>query len=517
MDYHELKLLLSLPAVKLVRTHKAPLVLGFIYRVFRENRRAALPEGQVRAALEAYLDDLRGAADAEDADEVYEDDVAGIQNKSRANAKVPTAPSVANHPKTAAEYLAVWCDDAHGFLRRYYDTGSDEPLYELTSGTEKAMLWLESLKQTRFVGTESRLENIFSTLDEILKFSDDDPTRRREQLIAEADALIAEADRIKATGHVESFTPVQINERFERILATARELLSDFRQVEDNFKRIAREIAERHAHPGVTKGAIVGHLLDSHDALRNSEQGQSFFAFWELLLSQEKRNRFEDQMRQVMVLDSLDADYRADATLPQFISLLVREGEIVVASHQRLSTNLRRVLDTSHLAERQQVGELLREIRQAALSVSQAPPAAPEFISIQDFPDVFSAMSRPLWQASASAQASGPIEEETGKLSVEELRRLQSLSKLSVSALKKNVETCLESAESVTLPQVLERFPPKEGVMEIVGYLIVASDENRHYISDDHEEIIEWQNTPHTPQAQPQRWRVPTILFSRKK
>ena len=97
-----------------------------------------------------------------------------------------------------------------------------------------------------------------------------------------------------------------LNERYARLLANARELLGDFRQVEENFKRIAREITERHAQPGVTKGAIVGHLLDSHDALRSSEQGQSFFAFWELLLSSERQARFQEMVSAVSALDLLD-------------------------------------------------------------------------------------------------------------------------------------------------------------------------------------------------------------------
>ena len=110
------------------------------------------------------------------------------------------------------------------------------------------------------------------------------PTSVSAVLESEADSIQSEIDRIRATGAVESFSPVQINERYAQVLGTARELLSDFRQVEENFKRVAREIAERQALPGITKGAIVGHLLDSHDALRDSEQGQSFFAFWNLLI-----------------------------------------------------------------------------------------------------------------------------------------------------------------------------------------------------------------------------------------
>lgn len=482
MEYHEIKLLLELPAVRLIRANNAPLVLGFMHRVFKSAQRVSLPEGQLRAALESYLDECRG-----------EDPLA--------------------YPKTAAEYLADWCSDGLGFLRRYYGSSSDEPLYELTTGSEKALLWLESLRTARFIGTESRLESIFTGLDEILKFSDDDPDRRIEQLLAEAQEINAKIDRIRASGRAESFTPVQINERYARVLATARELLADFRQVEDNLKRIAHEIAERHARPGVTKGAIVGHLLDSHDALRKSEQGQSFFAFWELLLSPDRQLRFQEQVEQTAALEALDSENRENALLRHFISHLLREGEGVVTSHQRLSANLRRVLDTTHLAERRRLGELLQEIRQAALAARGAPPTDADFFEVQIFPDVFGAMTRPLWQAPESIVSRGPIEEETGKLTADELRRLHSLSELKLRQLRENVDACLADAAegAVTLPRVLERFPPREGIMEVIGYLIVASDEARHYIADDYDEIVEW-GAP----AERQRWRVPRLLFSRK-
>lgn len=479
MDHHELKLLLDHPAVRLLRAHNAPLILGFLWRVFKKDHRVSLPEGQVQALLDVDLDDHR------------ESD--------------PLA-----YPKTAADYLDDWCAPEHGFLRRYYGPDTDEPLYELTTGSEKALLWLESMRQTKFVGTESRLESVFSGLDEILKYSSDDPTRRIEQLLAEADAIHAEIDRIKATGRADAFTPVQINERYAHIVATARELLADFRQVEHNFKRIAHEIAEHHARPGVTKGAIVAHLLDSHDALRESEQGQSFFAFWELLLSPDKQRRFHEQLEQVRALAALDPGHRDNALLRHFLRHLLQEGECVVTSHQRLSSNLRRVLDTTHLAERRRVGELLQEIRQAALAVRDRPPSEPDFFEVPTFPHLFAAISRPLWQAPESASARGPIEEETGRLSLADMRRFHNLPEIRLGELRAHVDACLADRSPIMLSEVLARFPLREGVMELVGYLIVAANDRRHYISDTDEETVAW-----GPPDNPQRWRVPMLLFSR--
>ena len=477
MEYHELKLMLETPPVKLLRAQNAPLLLAFLHRVFKQEHRVTIPEGQLRTALECELEERR---DAE-----------------------PLA-----YPQTASDYLALWCGGGHGFLRRYYGPGSDEPLYELTSGSERALLWLESIRESRFVGTESRLQSIFNDLETLREQSSDDPEERIRKLEEKADALRAEIDRIRATGQVPSFTPVQINERYARLLANARELLGDFRQVEENFKRIAREITERHAQPGVTKGAIVGHLLDSHDALRSSEQGQSFFAFWELLLSPERQARFQEMVSAVSALDLLDEENRNSPLLRHFLGNLLREGEKVVESHQRMSANLRRVLDTTHLSERRRLGELLQELRQAALAVRGRPPDADDFFAVEDFADVFASMSRPLWQAPESVVSNRAVEEEAGAFGIDDLRRFRNLPQIRLQELRGNVEACLAREYTVTLQQVLDAFPPRYGMMEVIGYLVIASNDSNHYLGDEPEliELLE-------PQLQ--RWRVPRVLFCR--
>ena len=106
MEYHDLRILLEMPATRLLRSANAAMALGFFYRAFKQQHRVAIPEGQARAILENYLDELR---------------------ESEPNA----------FPQSAHEYLADWCNDTHGFIRKYY--GEDrEPIVELSAGTEKS-------------------------------------------------------------------------------------------------------------------------------------------------------------------------------------------------------------------------------------------------------------------------------------------------------------------------------------------------------------------------------------------
>lgn len=478
MEFHEIKQALELPAVRLLRSPNAGMILGFLHRAFKRSPRSAIPEGELRSLLEVYLLELR-------------------ENEPD------------SFPDSAANYLASWRNEQHGFLRRSYVDGQQEAVFELTSGTEKAFLWLESLRAVEFVGTESRLASIFNGLEEILRYASDDADERIHLLKQDAFRIQAEIDRIRATGTAEKYSAVKLNERYAQLVTTARELLSDFRAVEENFQHIAREIAERHVQPGMTKGSIVGHMLDSHDALKQSAQGQSFYAFRELLLSPERQNRFDGAIEKAQQLDVISSELKSNPLLTQLIGRLLSEDETVQASTQRVSANLRRVLDTSNLSEQRQIAETIREIKAVALQTRESPPDSESFFELQELPDAYGAMGRTFWQEPSRATAVGPVEVANGELGLDELRRFRNLPQIRLGDLRKNVETCLERDQTVILASVLDAFPPKHGIMEVVGYIIVASQEDRHYVAKD--DFVEVE----LPSQAGKRWRVPAVLFGR--
>lgn len=475
VTYQEITTLLEHPAAGLLRSQNAAMVLGFLSHAFKSQHRATLPEGQLRALLDAYLEDLRGSNPDE-------------------------------YPMTTVQYLGIWCDDAHRFLRKYYVEDSTEPVFELTSGSEKALLWMEQLQGTAgFVGTESRLESIFTGLEDILRNTTTDINVRIQQLQIDATRIQEEIDRIRATGAVPVYTPVQVNERFALMVATARELLGDFRLVEENFKRIAQEIAEHHANPLFTKGAILGHMLDADDALKKSEQGQSFYAFWGLLLATERRQKFQESLQNVLALQDLNERLKNNPLLINLISNLLIEGEKVLDSHQRMTTNLRRVLDTTRAIDRAQVQSLIKDIHSLAVTVKARPPEE-SIWAVEQSNEFFNSMSRPLWQAPEAIDVMKNVEVADDRISLEVLKKLSNLPHIRLLELRKNVDACLDESSTMTLAMVLDRHPPKYGMTEVLGYLIVALENQKHYVGEEEDLIT-------VPGRSPTRWRVPKVLF----
>ena len=84
---------------------------------------------------------------------------------------------------------------------------------------------------------------------------------------ADAGARLAELERRKAdleadtarlrSGQVDLMDATQVNDRFLQMAATARGLLSDFREVEQNFRELDRAVRERIAAWEGTQGSAA--------------------------------------------------------------------------------------------------------------------------------------------------------------------------------------------------------------------------------------------------------------------
>jgi flagellar motility protein MotE (MotC chaperone) len=155
---------------------------------------------------------------------------------------------------------------------------------------EKALAWVRTLGEREFVGTESRLNTIFELLRQIVHGTEADPAARIEELTRRRQEIDDEIERVLA-GEIPLLDRSAVRDRYQQLTATAWELLSDFRQVEENFRRLDRQLREKIAGWQGSKGALLDDVLGSRESIAGSDQGRSFQAFYDFLLSQAgKRN-----------------------------------------------------------------------------------------------------------------------------------------------------------------------------------------------------------------------------------
>ncbi|NJN65975.1 MAG: DUF3375 domain-containing protein [Chloroflexaceae bacterium] len=487
MNYETIAYLLERePAIRLLQMRNAAFVIGFLYRAFKQAHRLTVPSAELTEQLEAYQEEIRQCH-----------------------------PDL--YPQPAKTYLDTWCDDDHQVVRQYYERYGDDPVFELTPGTEKAMAWLEGFTRRPFIGAESRFLHIFDLLEEIARESTSDVETRLAFLERQQAVIQEEIATIRQTGEVPQFTTTQMSERFLEANHEARRLLADFKEVEQNFRDITRAVREEHLKEGVRKGSVVAHVIQEDEALKQSDQGRSFYAFWEFLMSPSKQDELHDLLTMVYSLPCLGPLSQEERLLWDIKPRLIDAGEKIVQSNYRLAEQLRRILDEQHIQETRRVLELAADIKKLALEMMHTLPAEDDALSveIEGPPDIRLPMERPLWTRPDEAvfntwNVSRPDEATPGDI----IRSLRSQFYVDEAILKQQIGAILENRPEITLAELTTYYPVQKGLPEIIAYFSLAASEERHTIHDGQCEQI----TFHDMSDHGQRFirmTLPQVVFRR--
>jgi hypothetical protein len=351
------------PAWRLLRADNAPLVLSFLNQVFVEENVRSIPATELASRLD---------------DELY-----------ALNQRTPKS-----FPKPAKAYLDDWASPESGWLRKYYLEGTDEPHFDATPAVEKALQWVRALGERDFVGTESRLNTIFDLLRQIVFGTETDPRARIEELRRQQRRLDDEIARIEV-GDLGLLDSSGVRDRYQQFAATARELLSDFREVEDNFRRLDRQLREKITGWQGGKGELLDDVLGSRESIAGSDQGRSFQAFHDFLLSQARQEELSGLLAKVDELAGSTAE--RDPRLKNVHYDWLDAARSTQATVRQLSEQLRRFLDDQVWFENRRVIDLLRGIEARALQLRDDGTADLTMEIDDDAPTVRLPMERPLY------------------------------------------------------------------------------------------------------------------------
>jgi hypothetical protein len=478
MEHDYLVKLRQHPTWQLLRADNAPLMISFFYRAFIQTNSRSVRQSSLVEKLDDTLFHLR--------------QIHG--NKA--------------YPKSAKAYLTDWAHSDNGFLRKYYADNSDEPEFDLTPASEKAIEWLRSLEQKQFIGTESRLLTVFELLRTILQSTQTDPEQRITELQLQKAAIDAEISRLQH-GELISYDPRQIKERFYQLEETARSLLMDFRQVEENFRQLDRSTREKIATSDKHKGELLDEIFGEQDQIGDSDQGKSFKAFWSLLMSPTKQEEFNELIQKVLSLSEVQ-DCHPDELLPKMKYHLLEAGEKVQRTSSSLIEQLRRYLDDQVWLENKRMMAIIHEIEKQAIAIKQQPPKEKDFMVLADTKaQIELPMSRTLFRPpnrpslASAALLSGIAEFDTDLL--------YSQHYVDVALLQSRIRKCLQHQPQVTLEEICQQFPLEKGLSELVTYLNLASYENGAVVETDKEVEIDWLNADGIKKSA----LMPRIIFTR--
>lgn len=458
MDYDAIDALRERhPAWRVLRAQNAALILSFLGDYFVEANRGGRPASEVAAALD---------------DQIY-----------ALNAAISTASGEVRFPKEASDYLDDWSAADDGFLRRYYPPEDDEVHFEVTPAFERAYAWVTSLGSRSFVGTESRLHTVVELLRQIVRGSESDPQVRLAELRGRRDAIDAEIAAVES-GQLSVLDPTGVRDRYQQVSATARELLSDFREVEENFRQLDRAAREKITAWEGSKGELLADLVGSRSEIAGSDQGRSFQAFYDFLLSQARQEELADLLAKVAALDTVEVDRRMRAIHHDWSEAAERTQRTV----RQISEQLRRFLDDRAWLENRRVIDLVRSIEAAALEVRDAPPDLGLRIDEPGI-EISLPFERPLYSPPADVEVEVVIPD-TAQTADTELLFAQAY--VDTVRLAGNIRTVLPERSSALLSDIVALFPVEQGAAEVVGYLALSDDDLAIELDDTDETVLDY-------------------------
>ena len=473
------------PAWRLLAADSAPLVASFLHRVF------VVPN--VRVMAQSNLA------------EALEDTLYGLREQLGAKA----------FPKSAQEYLNDWAANDKGWLRKFYPAGSDEPHFDLTPPTERAMAWLGSLSDRSFVGTESRLLTLFGLLKQMSDGSETNPQARIAELQKKRDAIDAEIARV-VEGDLGLLDDTALKDRFQQFTGLARELLADFREVEHNFRALDRTVRERIALWDGAKGELLQEIMGERDAIAESDQGKSFRAFWDFLMSQSRQEEFTALLARVLELPPV-SNLEPDVRLKRVHYDWLEAGEYAQRTVAQLSQQLRRFLDDKAWLENRRIMDLLRGIEGRALALRVAAPVAmraTDFMQIDQIgAGVELPLERPLYQPPLQTVLTS-VALQAGDADVD-AAALFSQVRVDKAALSAHIRKSLQTQRQVTLAELLHTRPLQQGLGELVAYLQLASESASSVVDESTQDTVAWQVADDAGDAMTRRATLPRVIFVR--
>ena len=476
------------PAWRLLGSKHAPLVASFLHRVFVAPNARVMSEADLAEALEDELFALREQLGPE------------------------------AYPKGAQDYLNDWAAPDKGWLRKFYKPGTDEAQFDLTPATEKAIAWLVSLTERPFVGTESRLLTLFALLEQISAGTEADPVKRVAKLRAKRDALDAEIADVLA-GDVRLLDDTAVKDRFLQFQQLARELLADFREVEHNFRQLDRKVREKIALWEGSKGALLDEIMGERDAIGDSDQGRSFRAFWDFLMSSRRQEELSERLDRVLQLPAIVA-LKPEPRTRRVHHDWLEAGEHTQRTVAMLSQQLRRFLDDRAFLENRRILDLLHGIESKALALRDAAPSGTVMDIEAMGADIELPLERPLFTRSAKprladlAVLAGEDDIDTARLFTQIV--------VDKARLRATVQGALRRQSQVTLRELLQAEPLQQGLAELVTYLELAhagdgadTEGLRAVVDEAVIEPVHWQAVNAEGEAVMREARLPRVVFTR--
>ena len=448
-------------AIRLLRGDEYINDLAFFYHAFRAPALISIPESELRTALARWLEANYG----DDSD---------------------------RHPGwRPADRIGFYVKQE--FLRKREPVDHSEVVYELTSDIDRLLVWLEDQRRREFVGTEFGLQAIVRDLRELAARATGDWQKRLDELQARRVDIDREIDEIYRNPVSQAADPRYTLETLQRLERASQDLIGDFALLRERFTELARDIARQHGANSSRRGDVLRLALDGEDALRKTPMGESFYGFWRLVASSE-REEFVEMVEAIYAAPGLPEELRERRLLQSLLDRLRDQGQVVLDANRQLTRQLRRALDREEIETRRLMAARMGDLRLLLLG-HHTELEGLTGIEVDEQVGLCLPVDRPVFDPPEPIVIDTALKLSSPADLREAAEQIAQAGLINFKRLLETIRTGLEAprrSTGVLLSTIVEEHPPREGLLDLLGYLHIAK-----LVGDDAEVM----------DRQPFRWR----------
>ena len=364
-----------------------------------------------------------------------------------------------------------------GFLTSRFELGADEPSYELSAQAYEALRFVGSQTQSRVAPTEGRLELLTHAVSKLNDDTNED-VRARITRLREEKKKLDERINLLLQGKISPVSELEVKSQFADIVDMLDALDGDFLRVSDRFHELSDEFAERMMKNTGSPEDLLAGFFESYDAISDSDEGKTFQAFYRFLTDERELAELDaniDALKERPFWQNLPE--RGRQRLIYMRMNLMDRARDTQAVLKRLSGHLRRLVQSREYLRNRRLASLLDECKALAQDLSKNgcvkgldPILSVYESSIEMHQPVRCRLDDPDNTVKDVILERAPeIEIDLKELAV----RLND-SEINFTLLKDQLRQMLEDEGTVTIGDLLRRFPATQGLASAVGYMALA-------------------------------------------
>ena len=258
------------------------------------------------------------------------------------------------------------------------------------------------------------------------------------------------------------------------------------------------------------KGGILQFTFDALDELKSSSQGKSFYAFWEFLLARELQLELDTLITDLFQTLKEKNINSSDTFLQNMVEYLYDSGRKVYQTNDKMADKLSRIIRENELLRTDTAKRVVHEIKNTLIEISKKGQKPDISLTVDDGMEISITFDRKI-TFEQSENIDYDFNPETDALSIEEFGELGKVFGnvfIDRKVLERNIHDTMKGKSQVTLSDVIEQHPLKQGLPELFAYFGTLGQLPHKTVNEEKSQAIvfDYENN--------KRIRIPEIIIS---